>query len=162
MSSAVRTATTPGDFSAAVVSIRTILAWHWLLRRKASCSARSGFRSAVYSPLPVSRRGSSVRLMGAPTFFGRTTSEGSARRSLFIAIIALAQVLPLLIVVPADNCGAAPLNPTDLFERLQLVFDVPSVTRGSISIKVLPQADGVRREQELAVPLEAHECAHRP
>src|SRR5580693_1396070 len=105
------------------------------------CNARSGLRSAVYSPLPVRSRGSSVRLIGAPTCRGRMTSAGRARLSLLIALVSLAQALPLPVVMATDNDRSGPLDPSHLRERGQQRVDIPGVARRDIGIETLPYAD---------------------
>src|SRR5258706_11488035 len=112
------------------------------------CNARSGFRSAVYSPFPVRSRGSSVRLIGAPTCRGRITSACCARLSLLIAPVSLAQALPLPVVMAADDGRSGLLDPPHLLERLQQCLRIPGVARRGIGIEALPQADRVRSEQE--------------
>src|SRR6185437_13145370 len=118
---------TPGAACAADVSMPAIRACGWLLRSNATCKSRSGFRSAAYSPRPVNNRGSSVRLIGAPTFRGRRTSDGCARASLLIAIDTLAQRLPLPVVMAADHGGAGGLDPPHFRECLELLLDVPGI-----------------------------------
>ena len=71
------------------------------------------------------------------------------RLSLLIAFGSLAQALPLLVVVAADDGRAGLLDPPHLLERLQQHFRIPGVARRDIGIEVLPQADRIRRQQEL-------------
>src|SRR5258706_177296 len=56
---------------AAAVSTRTMRAWAWSLRRNAACRAPGVTRSSANAPWPVSRRGSSTRLIRAPIDLGR-------------------------------------------------------------------------------------------
>src|ERR1700748_2915678 len=125
MLSAVSTAITPGAACAALGSVLMIRACDCSLRRKAACNARSGLRSAVYSPRPVRSRGSSVRLIGAPTCRGRSISAGCTRLSLFIALVSFAQALPLFVVMAADDGRSGLLHAPDILERLQLRLYIP-------------------------------------
>src|SRR5215472_8347581 len=157
--SAVSTAMTPGAAWAPVVSIRKTLACDCSLRRNATCSARSGLRSALYSPLPVRSLGSSVRLIGAPTCRGRRTSLDRAKLSLLIAGLDLAQRLPLLIVVTANDGRAGFLDPPHRLERLQKCLGVPGIAGCGIRIEAVAQAYRVGRKQELTVTIETYQRA---
>src|SRR5215210_7043319 len=66
MSAPVKTAITPGRAFAADVSIDVMWAWAYGLRRIAICVIPVSLMSSRKRPLPVMKRGSSVRLTGAP------------------------------------------------------------------------------------------------
>src|SRR5215212_7882026 len=82
------------------------------LRRNATCSTFGTCRSSTKLPRPVSRRGSSVRFTRAPMIFGR------AWMTSLIGIGALAQRLPLRVVVAADHGRAAGFDAADLGKGL--------------------------------------------
>src|SRR5436190_7789787 len=111
-SSTVNTAMTPGAARAAVQSIFTMRACARSLRRNATCSAFT-WRSSTKLPRPVSKRGSSVRFTRAPIIFGRAWTTS------LIGVGALAQRLPLRVIVAADDGRALLLDPRDLDERLR-------------------------------------------
>src|SRR5580704_13380176 len=161
-SSAVNTATTPGAALAASVSIRTMVACGCSLRRIATCSARSGLRSAAYSPLPVNRRGSSVRRIGIPTWRGRSRSEVWTMSSLLIRLRSLAQALPLRVIMAADDGDAGFLDAADLGKGLQKRLGVPGIAGHGIRIEILPQAHRIRHEQERTIGIEIDFGSHRP
>src|SRR5579863_615675 len=145
-SSAVRTATTPGAARAAAASIARMRACGWSLRRKATCSARITCRSSVKAPLPVSRRGSSVRLMRAPTSFGRAWTSGTS----FISVGAFAQARPLRLVMAANDGGAARFDAPDLGQRLGQYVRVPGVARNDAGIEGRSYADRIGGQEERA------------
>src|SRR3972149_12199849 len=61
-------ATTPSRCNACETSILFILACAYGLRTKATCSMFGRFTSSTYKPCPVSRRGSSLRLIRSPKY----------------------------------------------------------------------------------------------
>src|SRR5262245_62668512 len=124
-SSAVNTPTTPGDRRAASASILAMRACAWSLRRSATCTIRRGCRSSTNVPCPVSSLGSSTRFTRAPTSFG-----------LVIAVPALLELLPLGLVVAADDGGAASLDAADLLEGAVEVLRTPGVVRQNVAIVV--------------------------
>ena len=67
-SAAVNTNRTPGNASAAEVSIPRIAARGYGLRTKYACSMPGNVTSSTYVPWPVSRRASSTRATRAPTY----------------------------------------------------------------------------------------------
>src|SRR5881392_1304090 len=66
MSLPVKTATTPGCFSAPLVSILRIRAWACGLRTNAAYVMPGSFKSSTYWPRPVMNRGSSRHLIDLP------------------------------------------------------------------------------------------------
>src|SRR5882672_5414763 len=125
------------------------------------------WRSSTYVPLPVRRRGSSVRLTLAPTFLGRVwrssmaVSAAAWPRASVIGFRSLAQGHPLLSVVAAKNGGAAPLQAPDLIQRLEQDFCVPGIARSDVSVESRAQAHRIGCQQELATPIEGDERAGR-
>src|SRR5689334_2892492 len=89
------------------------------------------------------------------------TSAGRARLSLLIALVSLAQALPLQVVMTADDGRSGPLYPPHLLERLQQRFHIPGIARGDIGIEALAHADRIRRQQELTVAVEADQRAEQ-
>src|SRR3990172_1116738 len=69
ISSAVKTATTPGRWRAAVTSMLSRRAWAWSLRKKAACSSPGISTSSTNWACPVSKRGSSFRSTRCPMSF---------------------------------------------------------------------------------------------
>src|SRR2546423_15247308 len=106
-SSMVNLAITPGVARAAAQSTDTMRACACSLRRNATCSAFT-WRSSTKLPRPVSKRGSSVRFTRAPTILGLAWIADS-----FIGAGALAQPLPLRVVVAADHRRATGLDAPD-------------------------------------------------
>ena len=67
MSAAVMTARTPGRALALLVSMRTMRAWAWGLRRSLAWSRPRGCMSATYWTAPVTFSRPSARGIGSPT-----------------------------------------------------------------------------------------------
>ena len=67
ISAPVITLTTPGAFSAAAVSMRTMRAWACGLRTKAACSMRGSEMSSVYVPRPATAARAATRESVRPT-----------------------------------------------------------------------------------------------
>ena len=66
-SAAVTTALTPSRASALEVSIETMRAWAWGLRRVFPCSRPAAWKSAPYCALPVTLSAPSWRIGRVPT-----------------------------------------------------------------------------------------------
>src|SRR6476646_5786471 len=149
-SSAVNTATTPAAWRAAAQSIDLMRACECSLRRNAACRARGAWRSSAKAPVPLRRRGSSVRLMRAPTIFGRAWISAPS----IISLGPLAQRVPLRGIVAAYNPGAALFDAADFGERFFQCLGVPGVARDSAGIERRAQAHCVRRQKKYATFLE--------
>src|SRR4029077_4428481 len=154
-SGAGKTATTPRAARAAAPSIDTMRACACSLRRNATCSAFGVCRSSTKLPRPVSRRGSSVRFTRAPMIFGLASITS------LIDVGALAQRLPLLVVVAANDRRAARFDAADFSERLHQSFRVPDIARQYPGIERGAQRHGIGGEQKLSVPLQRPQRAHR-
>src|SRR5215213_3039445 len=143
-SSTVNTAITPGAARAVAQWIDTMRACACSLRRNATCSAFT-CRSSTKLPRPVSRRGSSVRFTRAPMMFGLASMTS------LIGVGALAQRLPLRVVVPADHRCAACFDAADLgkgFLQCVVVLNVPGVDTG---VEAGAQRYGIGGEQECTI-----------
>src|SRR5512145_2423157 len=127
-SSAVKMPMTPGEPFAASVPMLRMRACGRSLRRKATCARRCGARSSTKVPCPVSSRGSSSRFTLAPMSFGLIASV--------IGVAALLELVPLGLVVAADDGHAPGLDAPDLLERAVKVLRAPGVARKDVQIQV--------------------------
>src|SRR6476620_5864874 len=152
-SSAVNTATTPSALRAASQSIALMHACECSLRRNATCRTRGVWRSSANAPVPLKRRGSSVRLMRAPTIFGRAWISAPS----VIDVGPLAQRVPLRGVVATDYPGPALFDAVDLSERFFQRISVPGVARDDAGIDRCTHAHCVRRQKKHATSLERHQ-----
>src|SRR6476661_8869148 len=154
-SSAVNTAITPGAARATSQSIDTTRACACSLRRNATCSAFDVCRSSTKLPRPVSRRGSSVRFTRAPMIFGRTP------RTSLIGVGALAQRLPLRVIMAADDRRAARLDAADFGEGSVERVVVLNVLGMHAGMETDPQRHGVGGKQKCTILLKLHPRADR-
>src|SRR5262245_24881187 len=106
------------------------------LRRNATWRTRATWRSSTYAPTPVSSRGSSTRLMRAPTIFGRRCTSGDS----VITLPPLAQARPLGGVVAAQDGGAGGFEPPDLGQRIGQRVGVPGIAWKHVAVERRPQA----------------------
>src|ERR1043166_4178645 len=156
-SAAVNTAATPGAACAAPVSIARMRACAWSLRRNAACSTPATCRSSTKLPSPVSRRGSSVRLMRAPTIFGRRSRAACS----LLGIRTFAQCRPLRSVVAADDRCAARLDAPYFGERLHQCVGVPRVLRQDAGVEGGAHTHGIGCEQNSTGALKRDERRER-
>src|SRR5437764_12502313 len=152
-SSTVNTAITLGAACAAALSIDTMRACACSLRRNATCSAFT-CRSSTRLPRPVGRRGSSVRFTRAPMSLGRAWTAS------LIGVGALAQRLPLRVVMAADDCCAARLDTPDFRERFLQRVVILNVLGMHAGVEADAQCHGVGGKQKLSVPLERDQRTH--